>query len=602
MVLPTDAHAPRPSVSVGGPLPLPLSQRLHRIVIEAQRNLPSMCEVEFWDDDLTVVDNPLLRPGQPLTVESAPASEDPTNRSLGPVFDGEIVAVEPHFAPDGTRLVLRGYDTSHRLHRGRKTRTFLMQPDNAVVTQIAAEYSLAPRVDPTPGVNEYLCQRNQTDWEFLCERARETGFEISVSQMQLVYRRAGSDPLAGIPQQLELGHNLLSFRARATSAEQPMTTKVRAWNALQKMPVLGLSPMPVPENTPGDPTLLPQTIATQFGAADDVDTDRALDMQPAAMQHAQARRDHLAGVAFEAEGTCQGNPAMKPGGQVSVQGAGLRWSGTYTLTTVRHVFDGSGFLTHFTISGQHDRTLLGLTRPGAARRAEPGDAANLDSPVVGKVTNTDDPMQMGRVKVQLPWLDDMAESNWAHVVAMGAGSGKGWQITPEVGDEVLVVFEHGDARRPYVLGGIHNAQDLQPEPLGAVMSGQTNLRAFKTRAGHVMTFNDTPGQEAISIETHRGSKVVIQEGPTNEIVITDSTGQNEIKIDGASSAVSVKAAANMTLEAVGNLELKATGQVKIEGQGGVELKSAAVLNLEGSMANVKASGPMNVQGTPIKLN
>ncbi|MDX1620631.1 MAG: VgrG-related protein [Nitriliruptorales bacterium] len=597
-----DAHAPTPSVSIGGPLSPLLSEKLHRIVVEAQRDAPAMCEIEFWDDDLRAVDDPTLLPGLPLTVESAPASEDPTHRSLGPLFEGEIVAVEPRYTPEGTRVVVRGYDACHRLHRSRKTRTFLMQPDNVIVSQIASEYGLAPRVDPTPGMSEYLCQANQTDWEFLCERAREIGFEVSVSQSQLVFRKAGADPLAGIPQQLELGENLLSFRARATAAEQPTTTKLQSWNAIQKIPVMGLAPVPVSENTPGDPTLLPQTIALQFGTTDDVETDEALDLQPSAMQRAQARRDHLAGVAFEAEGTCLGNPAMVPGGQISLQGTGMRWSGTYTLSSVRHAFDGDGFLTHFTVNGRHDRSLLGLTNPGAARRADPGDAADLGSPVVAKVTNTQDPLQLGRVKAEFPWLGDMAESNWAPVVAMGAGSGKGWQITPEVGDQVLVTFEHGDVRRPYVLGGIHNAQDLQPEPLGAVAGGQTNLRVFKTRAGHVMTFDDTPGMEAVSIETHQGSKIVVQEGPTNEIVISDASGQNEIKIDGASSAISIKSGANLTIESVANLDLKATGQVKIEGQGGVEIKSAAMLNVEGSTTSLKSNGPMTVQGTPIKLN
>ena len=598
-----DAHAPTPTVSMMGPLSPLLSQKLHRILIEAQRNLPAMCEVEFWDEDLRVVDDPTLRPGTPLTVESGPATEDPTNRALGPIFDGEIVAIEPHFSSEGTRVVVRAYDTSHRLHRSRKTRTFLMQPDNTIVSQIAADYGLTPRVDPTPGMNEYLCQANQTDWEFLCERAREIGFEIAVSQEQLVFRKAGADPLAGIPQRLELGENLLTLRARATAAEQPATTKVQSWNAILKMPVMGVAPAPVTENTPGDPTLMAMTIAAQFGIAEDIETDRALDMQANAMQHAQARRDHLAAVAFEAEGVCQGNPAMKPGGQVSIQGAGMRWNGTYTLSTVRHVFADDGFLTTFTISGQHDRSLLGLTRPGAVRRADhQRDAADLASPVVAKVTNTQDELQLGRVKVQFPWLGDQAESHWAPVISMGAGSGKGWQITPEVGDEVLVAFEHGDVRRPYVLGGIYNSQDLQPDPLNAVAAGQTNLRTFKTRVGHLMTFNDSPGQEAITIETHRGSKIVLQEGPTSEIVITDSTGQNEIRIDGASNAVSIKSGANLTIESVANLELKATGQLTIEGQAGVEIKTPATLNVEGSVATVKANGPMNVQGNPIKLN
>lgn len=612
-----DTHAPTPRVTIGGaPLPPPVASKVSRITVELQRNLPACCVVEFWDDDLTVVDLPLLRPGTPLAVDAEAASENPAEQSLGPVFSGEVVAIEANFHEGGTRAVVVGYDKSHRLHRKRQTRTFLMQPDSAVVTQVAGGAGVPARTDPTPGVNEYLCQRNQTDWEFLAERAREIGFELSFTQGQLVFRKAGSDPTAGLPQTLQFGSNLLTFRPRISSAEQPMVSKVQSWNATQKIPVVGVGPTPVPENVPGDATLAAQTVGASFGSAEDVDTDAGLDLQPAAMQRAQARRDHAAGSAFEADGTCHGNPALRPGGKVTVQNAGMRFSGSYTLSTVRHVFDEAGFITHFTISGRHDRSLLGLARPGAALRAGTGGGGNgggagLASPVVGKVTNTTDPMNLGRVKVTFPWLGQNAESTWAAVVSPGGGAQRGWQLVPEVNDEVLVAFEHGDVRRPYVLGGIHNMQDLPPQPaVGVVAGGQTNIRRFRTRVGHVIEFVDTPGQEAITIETKAGSKLVMQEGPTTAITIADKTGQNEIKIDGAANNISFKAGANVTIEATGNLELKATGRLSIEGQAGVDIKTPAALSAEGTASatfkgatmTVQANGPMTVQGTPIKLN
>lgn len=592
-----DTHSPLPDVSVGGPLPPPTADKIHRVVIDAQRNLPAMCEVEFADDDFTVIDNPMFRPGMPLSVSVAPASEDPTQTSLGPVFDGEIVAIEASFTTDGgSKLLLRGYDKSHRLHRKRQTRTFLMQPDNLIATTIASDHGLIPRVDPTGGPHEYLCQRNQTDWEFLCERAREIGFEISVSMGALVFRKAGADPMAGVPQQLDRSDNLLSFRPRVTSAEQPMMTKVKSWNPLLKTPVPGIAPPPVPENTPQDATLLPMTIGAQFGSTEEVGTDLPFDLPPGALANAMARRQHSASASFEAEGTSIGNPAMKPGGTVNIAGVGLRFSGSYTLSSVRHVFDEDAYRTHFTINGPHDRTLLGLAQPGAAMRASArsGGGANIASPVVAKVTNTTDPMQMGRVKVEFPWLGDRAESHWAQVVSVGGGSGKGWQVIPEVGDEVLVVFGHGDMRRPFVLGGLYNAQDLMPDPVGAVLGGKTNLRTFKTRAGHKFTFNDTPGMEGVTLETKLGSKIDIVDTPTPSITLADSSGQNSITIDGSSQTVTIQAAMN--------LELKANGKVTIEGMGGVDVKSAATMNVEGSLTTVKSNGPLNLQGTPMKLN
>jgi phage protein D/phage baseplate assembly protein gpV len=582
-----DAHAVVPSVSVGGPLLPPLARNIVRIVVEAQRNMPAMCEVEFRVEDSMVIDNPLMRPGQSLKVDAGPASEDLTQRSVAPLFDGEVVAVEASFTPEGgRRFVLRGYDKSHRMHRSRKTRTFLMQPDSVIVSQIASDYGLAPRVDPTPGTNEYLCQRNQTDWEFLAERAREIGFEMKVAMGQLVFQKAGSDPMAGIPQRLNLGSNLLTFRLRATSAEQPQMTKVQSWNTLLKTSVLGVATpdAAMGESTPQDATLLPMTIAAQFGSTEEIATDIPMDLPPAAMTNAAARRSHAASAAIEAEGTCMGNPAMVPGGKVSIGEVGLSFSGDYVLSTVRHVFDEGGFVSHFTVSGTHDRSLLGLAQPGLAMRANGhGGGASLMSPVIAKVSNTNDELMMGRVKVELPWLGDSAESNWAHVVSPGAGDGKGLQVIPEVGDTVLVVFEQGDVRHPFVLGGIYNTQDMMPSgPVPPpVVNGETNIRMFKTRAGHVLTFDDSPGQEAITLETNRGSKLVIQEGPTNKIELIDATGQNSVTIDGASSSIALKAMGDLQIESVGQLKLKGTAGVEIEGNGPVNVKSTAMLSLDG---------------------
>jgi phage baseplate assembly protein gpV len=593
-----DAHAPMPTVSVGGPLPPPLAAKVRRLVVEGQRNLPTMCEVELYDDDPTVpvLDNPMIRPGAPLTVDTSPASEDPTTRSLGPVFDGEIVAVEASFGEaGGARVVLRGYDKSHRLHRARKTRTFLV-PDAQVATQIATENGLTPRVDPAPSFPDpmspsepfYVCQRNQTDWEFLSERAREIGFEIAVAMGALVFRKAGTDPLAGVPQRLARGENLLSFRPRVSSAEQPMSTKVHAYHPMLKSPVVGIAPPPVPENTPGDPTLLPHTVAGTFGTTEEDETDRPFGLPPAAILHAMARREHLAGVAFEAQGSCLGNPALRPGGTALVQNVGVRFSGSYTLSTVRHVFDQDGYTTSFTISGRHDRSLLGLAHAGVASRTDaPGTGGGLSGAVVGKVDNNLDPLQLGRVKVAFPSMGDDAVSSWAPVVSVGAGDGKGWQVIPEVGDEVLVVFEHGDVRRPYVLGGLYNSQDRMPQPVGAVLGdGNTQIRTFKTRAGHTMTFDDTPGLESISVETHLGSKLVIREGPVPGIELTDKSGQNHVTIDGATNSVTVAAAASVSVEALGNLALKAQGTVSLEAGAAMTIRSSGVLNVQGSLVKI----------------
>src|SRR5271170_858207 len=75
---------------------------------------------------------------------------------------------------------------------------------------------------------------------------------------------------------------------------------------------------------------------------------------------------------------------------------------------------------------------------------------------VGIVSNNKDPMNLGRVRMKFPWLSDDHESDWTRMASLMAGPGRGAYFLPEVNDEVLVAFEHGDVRRPYVIGGMWN--------------------------------------------------------------------------------------------------------------------------------------------------
>lgn len=133
------------------------------------------------------------------------------------------------------------------------------------------------------------------------------------------------------------------------------------------------------------------------------------------------------------------------------------------------------------------------------------ESGKIYGAVVGVVSNLDDPESQGRVKLRFPWLKDDDESRWARVVSFMAGPSRGGVFRPEVGDEVLVIFEHGDMRFPYVLGGVWNGKDGLPEERGADKSN--DVRLLKTRSGHTLVFDDTAGSEKVTI-TDKGGSVI----------------------------------------------------------------------------------------------
>jgi uncharacterized protein involved in type VI secretion and phage assembly len=161
------------------------------------------------------------------------------------------------------------------------------------------------------------------------------------------------------------------------------------------------------------------------------------------------------------------------------------------------------------------------------------------------VTDISDPDGQGRVKLRLPWSPDggggQGYEAWARITTLFAGNNRGSWFIPDVGDEVLVAFEHGDPRRPYVLGGLWNGRDSPPES----MSGKNFKKVIRSRNGVKITLDDQDGQESLKLETPGGQKLTMKDGP-GAVTIEDSNG-NSVKLE--TSGITVTAAAKVTVNA-----------------------------------------------------
>jgi uncharacterized protein involved in type VI secretion and phage assembly len=192
--------------------------------------------------------------------------------------------------------------------------------------------------------------------------------------------------------------------------------------------------------------------------------------------------------------------------------------------------------------------------------------------VVAVVTNNQDPDGLGRVRLRFPWLNDAEESHWARIAAPMAGKKMGFYCLPEVDDEVLVGFEHGDLRMPYVLGALWNGKDGPPADNS---DGKNNHRLLQSRSGHVIRLNDEDGKETIEI--------------------IDSSGKNSLTIDTAAKTITIQSDQDIALVA-------SNGSISLEAKD-ITLKSSGDTKLEsGAGLDIKASGTLNVKGSTINLN
>lgn len=121
---------------------------------------------------------------------------------------------------------------------------------------------------------------------------------------------------------------------------------------------------------------------------------------------------------------------------------------------------------------------------------------------VGLVTDLNDPEQSGRVKVRYPWLDDEVTSHWARMRVGQGGGSRGNFVRPEIGDEVLLLFEQGDPNQPWIIGVLWNGKDAPPGPGNP--DGKNDAKWIQSRAGHQLTFND--GGDGGFIDFHDGKQ------------------------------------------------------------------------------------------------
>jgi uncharacterized protein involved in type VI secretion and phage assembly len=159
------------------------------------------------------------------------------------------------------------------------------------------------------------------------------------------------------------------------------------------------------------------------------------------------------------------------------------------------------------------------------------------------VTDIVDPNQQGRVKVRLPWAPDLNGGQyevWARIATLMAGNNRGTWFIPDVDDEVLLMFEAGDPRRPIVVGALWNGQDAPPETMDS--NGDNNIKSIVSRQGIRITLDDSSGQETLTMQTPQQTIVLKDDSPAIEI--TDGSG-NSIMLE--SSGITVNAASKVTI-------------------------------------------------------
>ena len=499
---------------------LKLEEEILQAIVEESSHCPSMLTLILRndykpgsEDDQSWKFGNLFQIGKSIKLGFSPSTAEANGigqGKAGEIFQGEITAIETNFTEKTQApLIIRGMDVSHRLLRGRHNRSFQNMTDSDIVRKIATEIGITLGTIEESGVpHEYLFQNNQSNMNFLQERASRIGFELFVQDEKLHFHK----PQAEKKISLKWLRDIHSFRTRASTSEQVKSVEVRAWDYNTKRSIVAKAEseqvITHTENGRGS-----ESIAAFGGSAAEshlVVVDQPVSQPKEADMMAQAICDELGGQFVWADAKAEGNADIRPGRVIELQELGPH-SGQYYVTETRHFYSERVYTTEFSVRGSRSGDLFSSMVPSPQSKLG-------QTFLAGIVTDNKDPKGMGRVKVKFPTLTENHGSNWARVVAIGAGNGRGFDCLPEIDDEVLVGFEHGDIHRPYILGGVWNGQDPTPTPVeSSVQEGQVCLRTFKTRAGHQLQFDDGSNSGAV-LKTANGY----------ELRLSDSDGSVEL--------------------------------------------------------------------------
>jgi phage protein D len=539
----------------GQNLPERLMDDLIELVVDTTLDMPGMFTLRFHDPELQLIQGDTFDIGKAVEIKLTPGDS-----SLERVLAGEITGLEPDYAPDmAVTLVVRGFDRGHRLTREKKSKTFVQMSDSDIVSQVASGAGLQAQVDSTPGSHEHVFQHNQTDWEFLLERAARLGYQMFVDDRTLHF----SKPPTSEELTLEWGQTLPSFKPRLVSTGQVNEVTVRGWDPATKKEIIGKATSSSLPPRIGLGKHGADLAKQKFSSAKHVVVDQPIDSQAEADRMAQAILDEINAGSIVAEGIADGNAKLIAGKMVKIEGVGSRFNGKYLVASAVHYYTADGYQVHFRVEGVRPKLMSEMMSGEPAAQSDSG----WTGVVSAIVTNNNDPQGLNRIKVKFPWFADQLESDWVRMVGLGAGDGRGLYWVPEVNDEVLVAFEHGDFNYPYVLGNLWNGKDKPPDSISNVVkNGNVETRMLKTRAGHVVKLvDDSSGQY---------------------IEITDGQGKHQIKLDVQGNKLIIKTQGDVNIESQGKTTISATGQLDIKGQSNVNIEATGQLVLKGATVNI----------------
>lgn len=490
------------------------------------------------------------------------------------------------------------------LDDGEHCQSFEEKTMKAIAEEILKDYSLsASRVQPekSSGSMPYTVQYKESAYAFLSRMAAKKGEWFYYNGSEVVFGARNADEI-----ELEYGTDLFNFDYSLKIED--MKFKYMNYTYLNDS-------TQEYESDSGSQSLsnLSDKAGEAVDASDRIYKKETLSLynhpltEGSEQSHLDSRVELIKSALAAGLITCSGssdNAALKIGGEIKVvdnyDENGDKKSvpvdhGTYILTSLSHTCDRNG---------NYQNNFSGIPKEIDAPPYSSPHAIPFCETQSAIVRDNNDPEELGRIKVQFLWQKaENGESPWLRMVTPHTGQDQGMFFIPEIGDEVLVAFEGGNAEKPYVIGTHYHGK---AKPDSAWITPDNDIKAIRTRSGHTIEFNDTDGGEEVKIYDYNKDNYVITLSSNEQKITIHSAGDMDLIADQnmkieVGQELTIEAGSNISVEGM-DVAMKAGGDMKTEG---TNIKQAATAGLElsaNSQMKLSCSGILEQTGSLVKIN
>ena len=379
-----DSSKPNFTVTVdGSPIRDDLISALVSITVDEPLDQAAVCAIKFRDDGAQLSSEHPFQVGATLEIGLGYVGESTTN-----VFKGQVTGHKGAFARRANpTFTILGHDRFHLLRRNRRSKTFLQIKDSDAIKQVAQEAGLSAKVDATPITHEAIFQINQTDADFILERAAVLGYETFVEGSEL--RSRPPDLSAKAVATLIWHEELRHFETRISLANQHPELKVQAWSMKEKKLLEATAKKGQERSLMGGTESGAKFAQEVFKEDTWVRASVPARTQDEVQAYAEARFRQQSEAFLVGEGTCEGNPKIRRGTVVEVDEIGDHLAGPYYVRRATHtLLADSGYTTSFRVLRTAvKRPALAVANPDRPppRAQEPYEAAVENDPLTFEV-------------------------------------------------------------------------------------------------------------------------------------------------------------------------------------------------------------------------